>query len=62
MVCREPSEDHGMDSDDGMIVQTAVAYQARYMCARDSRESMSVERTMDGEERGGWNWRRGWWS
>lgn len=31
IVCREPSEDHGIDRDDGMIVQTTVAYQGRYM-------------------------------
>jgi hypothetical protein len=36
-------ENHGTGSDDGMIVQTAVAYQARYMCARDSMNSMSVK-------------------
>ncbi len=37
-------KNHGTGSNDGMIVQTAVAYQARYMCARDSIKSMSVKR------------------
>jgi hypothetical protein len=31
IVCREPSADHGIDRDDGMIEQTAVAYQGRYI-------------------------------
>lgn len=42
---------HELSMSSGMIVQTAVKYQTRYIGAEDSMESMSWDRDADEEER-----------